>query len=302
MRARGSAESRTISLLKLTQDFVIGLSASLSSGLEAIGCYQQVAVEGVSASETVYRRLGRMRKYLAGLLEGGDERASSEVAMKLLSRLYEIDLESRQRWIQLSVSLAITLSLTASLLSFYHLHLDPLLPLTLLPLYFLLPSFTPLEIPDPASAEAIASDLELGSGIIYALRHLGIYERTVVDEEPKVPTYFEYAMRIASRDAAASLMRRTANMLKDLGSIVDSWRAGMKALRKLLIFLVALSAGINLAVYVVSGKVFGEAPLGFLFTSGLVSSLLASKPMNCPVESALAYTTVFTIGKMILGI
>lgn len=301
MRARGSAESRTLNLLKLTQDFVIGMSTSLAWGLEAIGCYQQVAVEGVPARESVYRKLGKMRNYLAGLLEGGGEGTSSEVAMKLLSRLYKIDLESRQRWIQLNVSLAIAVSIAASFISTYH-YLDPLLPLILLPLYFLLPSFTPLEVPDPASADAIASDLESGGGRIYALRHLGIYERAVVDEEPEIPAYFKYAMRIASRDATASLMRRTADMLKYLKSVVELWFAEMRLLRRILIFLVVLVAGIDLAIYLLSWKVFGGASLSFLFTSGLVFSLLASKPLRCPIESSLAYTLAFYVGRTILGI
>ncbi|MCS7102366.1 MAG: hypothetical protein NZ992_00605 [Candidatus Korarchaeum sp.] len=304
MRTRRSPEVRTIDLLRLTQDFVIGVSASLSSGLMAISCYREVAVEGVPAKVAVYQKLGKMRSYLAGLLEGGDEKSSSEVAMSLLSRLYEIDLESRQRWIQLSLSASISISILVSFLSIYKgMNIDPLLPLILLPLYFLLPSFTSLEIPDPALADAIANDLEVGSGKIYAMRHLGIYERIVVDDgELEIPSFFRYAMAVSSKETSASLMRRTANMLKDLESIVASWHAGMESSRRLFISLVVLVAGVNLGICFLSEKVFLKAPLGFLFTSGLVSSILASRPLKYPLESSLAYAISFSIGRAIIGL
>ncbi len=303
MRARRSAEARTIDLLKLTQDFVVGVSSGLASGLIAISCYNEVAVEGVPAKAAVYRKLGDLRSYLAGLLEGGDGKSLPSQAMSLLSRLYEIDLESRQRWIQLGITLAISLSVLASFLASYRMYLDPLLPLVFLPLYFLLPSFAPIEVPDPVSADAIASDLEAGSGKVYAMRHLGIYERMIVDDaEVEIPKYFKCVMTISDREILASLMRKTANTLRDLMSLIDSWYAGIRSLRRIFLALVVLMAGVNLGIYILSGRIFLNPPLGFLFTSGLISSILASKPLNCPLESSLVYTTSFFVGKSLLSL
>lgn len=304
MRARRSPEVRTVSLLRLTQEFAIGMSASLSSGLIAISCYREVAVEGVPAKLAIYRKLGRMKDYLSGLLEGGNERTIPEVAMNLVSRLYEIDLGSRERWIQLSISTSISISVVISILSIYGgLQVDPLLPLIFLPLYFLLPSFTPLEVPNPSSADAIASDLEAGSGKVYAMRHLGIYERMVVErEEVEVPSYFKHAMVISDREASAYLMRRTSRVLSELRSSIDAWRAGIESLRKLFISLVILVACVNLGVCLLSERVFFNASTGFLFTSGLVSSITASRPLKCPLESSLAYALSFSIGRAILGL
>lgn len=303
MRARRSPEARTIGLLRLVQGFVIGVSASLASGLIAASCYNEVAVEGVPARKAIHQRLGKFRSYLAGLLDGSDERSSSEAAMKLLAYLYEIDLRSRERWIQIGVATSVSIGILVSLLTLYRsLSPDPLFPLLLLPLYFLLPKFEPLEVPDPALADSVASDLEVGGGRVYAMRHLGLYERIVVDGYANIPDYFNQLMTISRRDISASVMRKTANLLRELKSIVDSWRAELNSLRRLFLSLVVLMAGVNLGVCLFSERAFSNAPIGFLFTMGLTSSVLASRPLRCPVEAALIYAVSFSMGMILLGI
>lgn len=303
MRTSGSPERRTANAIELVQKFVVALKASTALGLIALGCYERVAVEGVRAKDAISERLLGIKEYLIGLLEGGDEGSSSGAALNLLSRLYEIDLDRRYKWIQISTAFAISMSAALSFIALYSgIHLDPLIPISLLPLYYLLPGFTPLEVPDPSLADAIANDLEKGGGRFYSLRHLGVYERISVDENDlSIPDYFRYALILSSKETSALMMRKTASILRELHGAVRSWREEVRSLKIILLSSIALLALINIGICFLGVKMYSEVPVGFIFSCGFTLSILISKHIGCSLESAIIYSISFSLGMLLLN-
>jgi len=285
------AESRTIKRIKLVQKFVISYLSSPALGLMALGRYESVAVEGVPTKDVVYGALGFLRKYLAGLLEGADEDSATKAALTLISRLYEEDLKVRRSWIEVGVTLSLGLSLFIAFLS-YRISIPPFLPLLLLSFYPLIPSYSELRIEDPNVADSIASDLERGAGYIYALRHLKLYEASVVDEAT-LPSYFEFLRIVSNRGALANMMRRTASVLRALSEIIDEWRASLRSTRILLLISLIIVASINVALSYVLRQLGFNIPLLTLFYLGLAVAILVSKPLGYSIQAGLVYSISF---------
>lgn len=295
--------SSRMNRIKLIQDFVVSLKLSPALALMTLSCYEEVAVEGIRMKQAVESELGEVREYLTGLLEGGDEASSSEVAMKVIERLYEIDLDNRQKMIQVSVSLSLAMSIAFAFISFFrYIQLPAFFPLVFLPLYFLIPGLNEPEVPRPSIADAIASDLEKGCGSIYALKYLGIYERLVVDEsEVELPLYFEYALKRSDKRASALMMRKTASFLKDLHSAVETWKAGIKSLKNLMLSMIAMMGFLNFGLCYLGAKIFSTAPTGLIFLLGLVSSILIARQLNCSLQSVMIYLISFSLPISIFG-
>jgi hypothetical protein len=287
------AESKTVKRIKLVQKFVIGYLSSPALGLMALNRYGCVAVEGISAKKAVYEALGFLKKYLAGLLEGAEEESATKAALNLISKLYEEDLKVRRNWIEIGITLSLGLSLFIAFLS-YRIIIPPFIPLLLLSLYPLMPGYSELKIEDPNVADAMASDLERGSGVIYALRHLKLYEASVVDDV-ELPSYFEFLKMVSDREALKNMMRRTASILRALNEILDEWKANIKSTRILLIISLVVVASINVALSYILGQLGLNAPQLTLFSLGLAIAILISKPLAYSIQAALAYSSAFLL-------
>jgi hypothetical protein len=289
----GRAESKTVKRIKLVQKFVIGYLSSPALGLMALNKYGSVAVEGITAKKAVYDALGFLRKYLAGLLEGAEEESATKAALTFISKLYEEDLKARRSWIEIGITLSLGLSLFIAFLS-YRIIIPPFLPLLLLSFYPLMPGYSELEIEDPNVADAMASDLERGSGVVYALRQLGLYEASVVDDA-ELPSYFEFLKIVSDREALKNMMRRTASVLRALSEIIDEWKANIKSTRILLLISLIVVAAINVALSYILGQLGLNTPQSTLFSLGLAVAILISKPLGYSIQAAAAYSISFLL-------
>jgi len=292
------AESKTVERIKLVQKFVIGYLSSPALGLMALGRYESVAVEGVRTREAVYEALGSLKKYLAGLLEGAEGESATKAALTLISRLYEEDLKERRNWIEIGITLSLGLSLFIAFLS-YRTYIPPFISLLLLLFYPFVPRYRELEVEDPNIADSMANDLERGAGVVYALRHLRLYEASVVDDVT-LPSYFEFLKVVSNREALTSMMRRTASILRALSEILDEWRAGLKSTRILLLVSLILVALINVALSYILGQLGLRVPLLTLFSLGLAVAILISKPLGYSIQAGSAYSLSFLSASYLL--
>ncbi len=302
---RGSLDYLTKA--KMAQKLVLGWVSSPALGLKMVSAYEEVAVEGKRAKDSLNKKkLGDIGRILSSVPEGGDPEASLSSSLSLISQLLEADVISRERWIYLILTLGMSLSVGISLaitlgrvnIRFYHL-------LALLLLYPIIPSLS-MRIPegDPSMADLVASYLEKGGGRIYALKGLGLYERLVVDDflhNFQLPEWAEVMKNISDRKMLASIMRKTSNMLKEFNRITSAWKARIKSLRAMTL-VISSAIGISnvLLMRVMSSPLLGfvgsapDLPL-MLLISGLVSVALSSKPVGFSLESSAIYLFSFSI-------
>ncbi len=302
---RGSQDYLTKA--NMAQKLVLGWASSPALGLRMVSAYEEVAVEGERARDSLSRReLGDIGKILSSILEGGDPKASLSSSLSLISQLLEADVVSRERWIYLILTLGMSISVGISLaitlgricLKFYHL-------LMLLLIYPIIPGLnTRIPEGDPSAADLVASYLEKGSGRIYALKGLGFYERLVVDDflrDFQLPEWAGIMKEISDRRMLASVMRRTSNMLKEFRRITGAWKARVRSL-KAMTLVISSAIGIS---NVLLARVMSSPLLGFvgntpnlpilLLISGLVSVTLSSKPIGFALESSIIYLFSFSI-------
>ncbi len=292
---------------KMAQKLVLGWVSSPALGLKMISAYEEVAVEGERAKNSLNKRgLGDLGRILSSVVEGGDPESALSSSLSLISQLLEADAISRERWIYLVLTLGMSISVGISLaislgrvgIRFYHL-------LMLLLLYPIIPSLDMGVIKeDPSAADSVASSLERGSGRIYALKGLGYYERLVVDDflySVKLPEWAEIIKDISDRKMLASVMRKVSNMLKEFNRIMSAWNARIRSLKAMTL---VISSAIGISNVIIM-KVMSSPLLGFagipqdlpllLLISGLVSVILSSKPIGFTIESSSVYLASFSI-------
>ncbi|HDI73993.1 MAG TPA: hypothetical protein ENF57_03175 [Candidatus Korarchaeota archaeon] len=292
---------------ELVQKLVLGWAASPALGLKMVSAYGEVAVDGERARRALEKKgLSEVSKILVSIPEGGDEEASLGSSLTLISQLLEADAQSRERWIYLAMTLGMALSVGVSLaltlggvsLKFYHF-------LSLLLLYPIIPGLELGQLEhEPFLADAVASTLESGGGRVYALRHLGLYEKLLLDQplhEAELPEWARVLLEISDRERLAVVMRRTSNMLKEFRRIISVWRAKMRSLKVMsLVITSALGISNVLLLRVINSPLLGMAILNpdlpvSLLVSGLVSVILSSKPVDVTLEASAVYLLSFSL-------
>lgn len=305
----------------IIEKLVLGWSASPALGLQAIGSYEPVAVEGLNASEVIGRRLEEMKLGIAkGIEEGGDREGVLKSSLALISDLYESDVQARVRWMHVSLTLGLFLCVGVALLftlggiGISSAHFLPFIPIFLL-IYSSIPSYNSGGIRrggdpkdsaemdlDPAKADYISSILERGGGRIYALKGLGLYEKLVVEEGLKsirLPDWASIIGQLGDRDELARVMRRTATLLRDLRRIRDAWRARIRSLKSVGYVISSSLGATNVILLKVFSSPLFSPPHGpgqlflILLLSGLLAVAMATKPLNSSISSCLSYLLAY---------
>ncbi len=297
------------------QRVVLGWSTSPALGLKFLGrpYYEKVAVDGVRAKETLKElEMGDLGKILSTMAERSNAQASLSSSLSLISHLLEADVYSRERWIYLTLTLGMALTIgIALLLTFSGL---PMPPYYFAPL-FLLYLFTPglniesLDI-DPREADAMASYLERGGGRVYSLKALGLYEAIVLDKslsQAKLPIWANVIRELSNRNKLSEVMRRTSDMLKEFKKVHGMWKAKIKSLKAInMVITAALGLTNALLLKFVNSPLIGSTILTppdlaySLLISGLLISLISSKPVGISLYAASSYLAGFSITYLLI--
>jgi len=300
---------------EMAQRVVLGWSASPALGLKLLGrpYYEKVAVDGVRAKETLKElEMDDLGKILSTVAEGSDTQASLSSSLSLISRLLEADVYSRERWIYLTLTLGMALTIgIALLLTFSGLHIPPYYFALLFLLYPFIPGLNPESLDvDPGEADAMASYLEGGGGRVYSLKALGLYEMVVLDEslsQIELPTWAKVIKELSNRNELSEVIRKTSDMLKEFKKIHSMWKAKIRSLRAINTVITAALGLTNafLLRFVNSPLIGSTIPVPpdlaySLIISGVLISLISSKPVGISLYAASSYLTAFSIAYLLI--
>ncbi len=315
MKRFGEGLLKRLTSAKLVQKLVLGWTVSPAYGLLKADpqAYNKVAVEGVRLSNALKEITAsrEVNTFLSSLPKGGEKLRTLESSLKLISQLIEVDVSSRERWVYAAITASISMAMVAAIMAAMGKVIGlQVLVLAALPLilYPFVPSSPPLPKFDPSSADSVASSLEVGGGRAYALRNLGLYKELVVDhtlEEVELPLWAEVLKELSGRKYLALIMRRTANLLRDLKRLEKYWEEKMKGLKATVMAMCALLGVTNtlllrsIILLPFSGAYSDLKPI--LLLLGTSYSLLASKPVRAELPAILSYLASFMLSDYLIS-